>query len=735
MLKDKIKGVKFEPKKWLGVVKKFFSVFLKTLWEYLVFISILFLYVIGNLAEGIFNFKLLKGVFTKLGLSKVRPFCDKLIARIDRKADGDVSSIYIIELAFKNMSSKKIRSLVTVGGVAVGVGAIVFLVSLGYGLERMVIRQVARLDELKIIDVSMTEASSGLSMNDELVEKIKSIEGVEEVIPMVSMVSKIGFNNSVSDIMSFGVDERYITASGVKMVKGELVDENMDLSMGEGDVEGVSQEIKKVLWGEKTEWSIFNFNVFENESVMIREECGNDSDFLGFLVRSEGEMVGEQVFGDYYPYETGNGVVWVNDGDGEPLSFWVRAKVPLWMIDENDNVTPLLDKSGKQKWVIGCMRQDKLVIDSESSDMLGYSSLDEYLSSDDVNGLVLGDSDEASESAVMVSQEASGSTSVVSKETDDSTDLSFLTVGEGDEATASAGLFEIVATDESGTEWVEFKTGDEEEKEKVVKYFGVPMAKAYVSKSMLKLLEVGESDAVGKKFSVGFVLTDSLIPGLLGKGQSEDVEFVIDGIVDDATNSYFYFALSDAKRLGIKNYSQLKLVVSKKELVAGIRKDVEHLGLRTTSTLDTVEEIENLFKNVRLLLGMLGTVALAVASLGMFNTMTVSLLERTREVGVMKAMGMLPGEVKDLFLAESIIMGVGGGVAGVMFGVFLGKMLSFILSSVSVLKGQSFINISYVPLFFIIFILLMSFMVGIVTGWYPSKRAREISALNALRYE
>ena len=64
-----------------------------------------------------------------------------------------------------------------------------------------------------------------------------------------------------------------------------------------------------------------------------------------------------------------------------------------------------------------------------------------------------------------------------------------------------------------------------------------------------------------------------------------------------------------------------------------------------------------------------------MASLGMFNTMTVSLLERTREVGVMKSMGMLSEEVRELFLAESMIMGMGGGTLGVLFGFVMGGIV------------------------------------------------------------
>ena len=86
-------------------------------------------------------------------------------------------------------------------------------------------------------------------------------------------------------------------------------------------------------------------------------------------------------------------------------------------------------------------------------------------------------------------------------------------------------------------------------------------------------------------------------------------------------------------------------------------------------------------------------------------------------------------------MAESIIMGLGGGFLGIFLGWLLGKTFSVILSVFSLTKGQGLINISYIPIFFEIFILLVSFFVGIVTGWYPSRRARKISALNALRYE
>ena len=101
----------------------------------------------------------------------------------------------------------------------------------------------------------------------------------------------------------------------------------------------------------------------------------------------------------------------------------------------------------------------------------------------------------------------------------------------------------------------------------------------------------------------------------------------------------------------------------------------------------------------------------------------------------MKSMGMKSEEVKELFLTESMIMSVFGGVIGLFVGFLGGQILSLILSLFSLTRGVGFIDISYLPLSFILLILGLSLLVGLVTGIYPARRATRISALNALRYE
>jgi len=101
----------------------------------------------------------------------------------------------------------------------------------------------------------------------------------------------------------------------------------------------------------------------------------------------------------------------------------------------------------------------------------------------------------------------------------------------------------------------------------------------------------------------------------------------------------------------------------------------------------------------------------------------------------MKAMGMKSSEVKDLFLTESMIMGFFGGVIGLVAGTLIGKILSLILTAFSLVKGVGTVDISFVPPIFVFAVLVLSVVVGILTGYFPAKRATKISALNALRYE
>lgn len=673
------------------------------IWSNIIFLAVLFVYVLRGLFRWLIKIKFIGKLFLLIKFDVVAGWLTKLMYLIDINKTGVVARSYLIELSFRNMKAKKNRAFVTIGGVAVGVGSIVFLVSIGYGLEKLVIGRVAKLDELRIADVSLGKSLS-TKLDDDTIDKIKAFKDVQEVVPVVSMVSKIKYNNSVFDVMSFGVDERYIKMVNPNFVAGDkFVDKDKDFvykNVDGSEVLGTTQEIEKVDKSMKTNLGIFDFNVEENKTVMVFKDCSAGSEALGYVIRSEGGHVGEERWGDFYSDES-TPVVGRMENSKTDYSKWVRAKVPLWMISDGGVTIPKLMKEGQQEWVIGCFKKENLVIEENKDGIYNFKDLDNYLL-----GEVLG---EATASADLATEEA----------------------------TAAADLFEtVVATDSAGIEWVELKKVQEDpNKLKEVEFKGLPIAEAYVSSGMLKLLGMTADKAVGTFFKISYVVPDGSINGVSGRLQSKEMDYKIKGVIEDTTSNYYYYQVADAKRLGVSVYSQLKVVAKDQTSLVEARKNIETLGLKTDSTADTVVRIESLFATFRIILGFLGTIALAVASLGMFNTMTVSLLERTREVGVMKAMGMLSNEVRELFLAESMIMGVGGGVLGIVLGFLLGRILSLILSSISLANGQGLINVASIPIFFSMFILGVSFLVGVVTGWYPSKRARQISALNALRYE
>lgn len=301
-----------------------------------------------------------------------------------------------------------------------------------------------------------------------------------------------------------------------------------------------------------------------------------------------------------------------------------------------------------------------------------------------------------------------------------------------EDVTASAGS--IFPNNELfNTEKKEIKDIDPETEDVEIQLSQQPR-QAVINDSFMQILGLQLTNAIGKRFSVEFTVTGELLEDDT-RVKSLPVDYEIIGVTEDNRNPIMYIPILDTKELGVTRYSQVKVVTDTEDNVSTARNLIEFLGYRTVSVLDTVTQIEQLFSNVRILLVVIGGIALAVAALGMFNTLTVSLLERTREVGLMKAIGMKSNEVKTLFINESVIMGILGGMGGLVLGFLMGKILSGLLSVVSVSRGFTPIDIALIPSNIVGIIVGLSIVIGVVTGIFPAVRATKISALNALRYE
>lgn len=167
-----------------------------------------------------------------------------------------------------------------------------------------------------------------------------------------------------------------------------------------------------------------------------------------------------------------------------------------------------------------------------------------------------------------------------------------------------------------------------------------------------------------------------------------------------------------------------------------VRKQITDLGFASFSIVDELDQIRTVFLIVDSVLGLLGGISLLVASFGIANTMIMSILERTREIGIMKAIGAEDREIKLIFFVEAAVIGVFGGVLGVLVAWGIDGLANrlayrFILKP----QGASFIDFFSLPPYLSIGAVLFALLVSIVAALYPAARAARIDPVRALRHD
>jgi putative ABC transport system permease protein len=182
-------------------------------------------------------------------------------------------------------------------------------------------------------------------------------------------------------------------------------------------------------------------------------------------------------------------------------------------------------------------------------------------------------------------------------------------------------------------------------------------------------------------------------------------------------------------------YASLTVRVKSPSLVDATEAKIKDLGFGAFSLLDASKSLKIFFTVFETLLALFGSLALAVATLGIVNTLVMAILERRREIGVLKALGAADSDVKQLFFVEAGVMGLAGGVLGVLFGWLIGQALT--LGTNIYLKRQELpsVQITAVPWWLIAFAIGFAVIVSLVAGLYPASRAAKLNPVDALRYE
>lgn len=182
-------------------------------------------------------------------------------------------------------------------------------------------------------------------------------------------------------------------------------------------------------------------------------------------------------------------------------------------------------------------------------------------------------------------------------------------------------------------------------------------------------------------------------------------------------------------------YSSISVRVKNPAQIQGVEDAVKKMGFTAFSILDASRGLRQFFAVLYAFLGIFGSLALMVASIGIVNTLVMAILERRREIGIMKAIGASDGDVKKLFFAEAGAMGILGGLVGVALGWAIGEVIN--LGTNVYLRRQSLPPEHFwsVPWWLVGGAILFAFVVSMVSGLYPAGRAARLDPVQALRYE
>jgi putative ABC transport system permease protein len=192
-------------------------------------------------------------------------------------------------------------------------------------------------------------------------------------------------------------------------------------------------------------------------------------------------------------------------------------------------------------------------------------------------------------------------------------------------------------------------------------------------------------------------------------------------------------------------YDQITVFATSRETAGDVSEAIRKMGFGAGGMGDYLEQLNKFFVTMRLMLGAVGGVALLVAAFGVANTMMMAILERTKEIGIMKAIGANNETILTLFLLEAGLVGFVGGLVGVLLSTLLQNLINNGIQNMP--QGEGGINflpidpstiggnLIIIPQELIIFALVLATGVGIVAGLYPAWRAANMPPVLALKQE
>jgi putative ABC transport system permease protein len=184
-----------------------------------------------------------------------------------------------------------------------------------------------------------------------------------------------------------------------------------------------------------------------------------------------------------------------------------------------------------------------------------------------------------------------------------------------------------------------------------------------------------------------------------------------------------------------QTFTMLTVKLQDASKVGEIQERIKTMGFNAFSIVDATSALRRVFLVIDSFLGAFGSLALTVASIGIVNTLIMAILERRREIGVMKALGASDRDVRLLFFAEAGTLGAVGGALGVTLGWLIGRAINFGINIYLDNQGLAPQEIWRAPWWLVTGAILFAVLTSLLAGWYPAKKAAELDPIQALRYE
>ena len=256
-----------------------------------------------------------------------------------------------------------------------------------------------------------------------------------------------------------------------------------------------------------------------------------------------------------------------------------------------------------------------------------------------------------------------------------------------------------------------------------------------INSALLKIFGIENAkEAKGKK-----VLLDVSVTNDLASKQIESTkvfagnEYTITAIIEKGETPLLYIPYEDVTKMGVTSASVAKILVNYPEKITPVREAVERLGFQTANVRDTIDQVNSIFSVLKILLVIFGVVTLVVAIFGTLNTITISLIEQTKEIGFMRLIGIRESDVKKLFIGESLILSL----CGTTFGVFLATVIAFIgniiIDSLAKSSNVQVTGLIQIPIATELLIIVGTAILGWLIGTGPARRAIKIDPLEALK--